>query len=188
MKKEERKENYLTIIVGLLVVIIIGLLIYLLALKKEFNDYKEENQEIQNSSQEQNNDVVNDEEKITYDCSFTRTYNIVNTLDGYIGETGILSYVVVDEYQSNYAYTHIIPIKLKNGLQNGKKYEFTYTLKGTGIINDMEDIYNAIQATTLYVDDSEHYSTQPNILVTLSVNETDKLGVEQKQESICKTN
>jgi len=190
MKKEE-VSKYLKIVAVISVVVLVSVLTYLLTLKRELDSCNEELllvEEVTNNSDADLNDLGEfKDDEITYDCSFTRTYNIVNTLDGYNAEIPFLSYVVIDSFQDNYARTHIIPIKLKESLENGKRYEFTYTLKGTGLINDINDIYDLLQWTTLYIDDSEHTMNKPSVLVTLSINETDKIGMDQKQEPICKT-
>ena len=189
--KKEKKENYLIVVVVLLTIAVLGLLTYSVILKMNLNDYTDCLKDVDIDDVE-NENMMNaaefNEEEIVYDCSFTRTYNIVNILDDYVAEVPFLSYVVVDAFQDNYARTHVIPVKLKAGLDNGKKYEFTYTLKGTGKVSDMGDIYDLIMLTALYNDDREHTANAPSVLVTLSIQETDKVGMEQKQEPICQTN
>lgn len=175
---------------SILIITLIIISIYSVSLKKELDNYDklsnscstEENN--QNDNQDNNNELTNQKE-LTYDCSFTRTYNIVNTLEGYRSEVLELSYVVIDAFQDHAARTHVIPTKLKNNLENGKTYEFTYTVKGTGIINDIEDIYHRIVATTTYEENKEDAYKEPTLKVYLSIKETNKLGLAQLQQPIC---
>lgn len=193
--KKEIDSKYLKIIILVLIIGFISLMIYALMLKKNLDNYQDNavddsviDDSVIDDSVDMEGSVDTDGYEIDYDCSFTRTYNMVNILDGYISETGFLSYVVLDAFQDRYARVHVVPSKLKEGLENGKRYEFTYTLKGTGSMDDMEDIYEAIQWTTLYTDDREHTLNGPDVSVTLTITETDKVGMEQKQEPICQTN
>lgn len=181
--KKDRKVIYL-VIIGFLIVVIISLCASLIVMKKNIVDNENDMlTNITNSEQENDDDASVDDK--TYDCSFTRKYNIVNTLDGYTTDTPWLSYIVIDAFQDHYARTHVVPIELKEELENDKTYEFIYTIKGIGIINDMEDVYDKLVWTTVYENDKEHYANEPELKVTLSIKETDKLGMEQKQEPIC---
>lgn len=115
-----------------------------------------------------------------YDCSFTKTYRVVNLLDGYIAEVPEWSYVALDQFQSHQIFAAKIPSDLKKELKENEYYEFTYTIKGNGIIKTMNDVNNY-----LVLDDSS-----AELKVTLNVKKTDKQGLEQMQENICspKTN
>lgn len=119
-----------------------------------------------------NDEIINKE----YNCSFTVTYRVVNLLDGYIAEVPEYSYVVVDKFQEHGAIAHFIPTELKNNLEINHSYEFTYHIKGNGIIDDIYDVINNISLN--------HYDNG-NLSVVLSIKETDKLGLEQIQENIC---
>ena len=110
-----------------------------------------------------------------YDCSFTKTFKVVNLLDGYIAEVPEWSYVALDQFQNHVITAIRIPSTLKTNLQENKYYEFTYTIKGNGIIKTMEDINSH-----LVLDDSN-----AELKVTLNVKETDKIGLSQIQEEIC---
>lgn len=111
-----------------------------------------------------------------YDCSFTKTYRVVNLLDGYIAEVPEWSYIILDQFQNHSAIAIRIPSLLKNKLQENKYYEFTYTIKGSDkIISTMEDINKY-----LVLDDST-----ADLKVTLNIKQTDKQGLEQVQENIC---
>lgn len=171
-------KNNTILVTIFLVVIIFFLGVYNYHLNNEINDYQEK---IENLKTEQNNDIVGLEDSIEheYDCSFTETWRIIDTLDGYIAEVPELSYVVMDKFQTHSAYSYYIPSELKNGLEVNKYYEFTYSLKGTGIINDMDDVYSYMIKTALGYSSSD-------IKVTLSINETSKQGLEQLNEPICK--
>ena len=110
-----------------------------------------------------------------YDCSFTRTYRVANLLEGYIAEVPEWSFVALDQFQNHGIFAAKIPSNLKTELEENKYYEFTYTIKGNGIIKTMEDINSH-----LVLDDSN-----AELKVTLNVKETDKQGLEQIQDNIC---
>lgn len=141
-----------------------------------------QNHKLQNDN-ENSNKESNTTKELEYDCSFTRTYHIVNLLDNYIAEVPELSYLVLDSYQSHGAFTHIIPTRLKKEIREDKYYEFTYTIKGTGIINDISDVLSYISATELA---NQSNRENPKLQVSLEIKETDKQGMEQTQEPICK--
>lgn len=141
-----------------------------------------QNHKLQNDN-ENSNKESNTTKELEYDCSFTRTYHIVNLLDNYIAEVPELSYLVLDSYQSHGAFTHIIPTRLKKELTEDKYYEFTYTIKGTGIINDISDVLSYISATELA---NQSNRENPKLQVSLEIRETDKQGMGQIQEPICK--
>lgn len=141
-----------------------------------------QNHKLQNDN-ENSNKESNTTKELEYDCSFTRTYHIVNLLDNYIAEVPELSYLVLDSYQSHGAFTHIIPTRLKKELREDKYYEFTYTIKGTGIINDISDVLSYISATELA---NQSNRENPKLQVSLEIKETDKQGMGQIQEPICK--
>lgn len=92
-----------------------------------------------------------------------------------------MSYVVVDQYLTHSAYSHIITSELKKRLEVNKYYEFTYTLKGTtnNKINNIDDVLS-------YFSFNNAIRSDNRLKVLLEVKETDKLGMEQTQEDICK--
>ena len=141
-----------------------------------------QNHKLQNDN-ENSNKESNTTKELEYDCSFTRTYHIVNLLDNYIAEVPELSYLVLDYYQSHVAFTHIIPTRLKKESREDKYYEFTYTIKGTGIINDISDALSYISSTELA---NQSNRENPKLQVSLEIKETDKQGMGQIQEPICK--
>ena len=153
------------IIIGILSLIVIGLiggLIYLNEYYKKQLDYIFYTNVDETKGKE-------------YDCSFTKTYKVINLLDGYIAEVPEWSFVALDQFQNHGIFAAKIPSSLKMGLEESKYYEFTYTIKGNGIIKTMEDINSH-----LVLDDSN-----AELKVTINVKETDKQGLEQIQENIC---
>lgn len=163
-------------LIMVLIVIIIGLIgcnIYLVMQNKSVNTNKESNEIVK----EENN---NSEEKY-YDCSFTRTYRVVDLLDNYVAEVPEMSYIVLDAFQSHSAFTHKISPEIKKNLEVNKYYEFTYYLKGIGIVNDMNDVIDRISFINSIKSDN-------SLKVLLEVKETEKIGLEQVQDSICMGN
>ena len=157
------------------IVVILGLMGCNLYLHHENDKLLKEEVKIKN-----NNNI---DKEVYYDCSFTQTYRVVDLLDGYIAEVPELSYIVLDSYQSHGAFTHIIPTRLKKELTEDKYYEFTYTIKGTGIINDISDTLSYISSTELA---NQSNRENPKLQVSLEIKETDKQGMGQIQEPICK--
>lgn len=163
-------NNRLIIVLIVIIIGLIGCNIYLVMQNKSVNTNKESNEIVK----EENN---NSEEKY-YDCSFTRTYRVVDLLDGYVAEVPEESYVVLDAFQSHSAFTHGISSELKKKLEVNKYYEFTYTLKGIGIVNDIEDVRNRVSAFNSMKSDN-------SLKVLLEIKETDRVGLGQLQEKIC---
>lgn len=134
------------------------------------------------------NGNTTDKEK-EYNCTFTKTYRVVNLLDGYIAEVPELSYVILDAYLDHSAFSHLIPSNLKTKLETNKYYEFTYQIKGSGNLKDIDDIYQEIAATELYSQANDKTKNKlykdKKLFVYLTVNETNKKGVEQINEDIC---
>ena len=117
--------------------------------------------------------------EIYYNCSFTQTWKIIDMLDNFKGHHPDINFVIVDKFQFFEPYSHIIPSNLKAKLEVGKYYEFTYHIKGKGYINDINDITDKI------IPEDNAKTSQSDLIVTLSIKETDKLGLEQLQEPIC---
>ena len=65
-----------------------------------------------------------------YDCSFTRTYKIIDLMDEYRAAGPERSFIIVDQFQFFVPVVHSIPTKLKENLKVGEYYEFTYHIKG----------------------------------------------------------
>lgn len=126
-------------------------------------------------------DNNNIDKEVYYDCSFTQTYRVVDLLDGYIAEVPEMSYVILDKFQMHGAYAHIISSEQKKKLEVNKYYEFTYYLKGTtkDKINDINDVLK-------YSSFNNQIKSDNSLRVLLEIKETDKLGMGQIQEEICK--
>lgn len=169
------KKNLLIILAGLFALISVGLGIYCIKLNAEIDELKS-NDKITNNYVENDN-----EEQIALDCSFTRTYKIVHLLEGYKAAGPDYSFVVVDQFQFFEPVVHGLPTKLKENLKVGENYEWTYHLKGKMDATkdlDMDDINDMIVL--------EHPDND-NLTATLKIKKTDKTGLDQIQEPICKT-
>ena len=159
------KRNVLLISILVLIALIFILSYQNMLLKKELNTTSNTH----NIATDTNKDNI----AHTYDCEFTVTYRIVNLLEDYIYEVPEYSYIVVDKFQQNNPFTHYIPSSLKTNLKTNKYYEFTYRINGTGNITNIYNVINNINSNS-------------TLNVSLSIKETDKLGLDQTQENICK--
>lgn len=158
------KKNKLFIVILIAIIVICILTTQNLLLNNKLKEYKSANA----TSQPLIQNTVN-----SYDCEFTVTYRVVSLLEDYIYEIPEYSYIVVDKFQQNNPITHYISTELKNNLEVNKYYEFTYHIKGTGNINSIYDVINSIDSNS-------------TLNVSLSIKKTDKLGLEQIQENICR--
>lgn len=163
------------------VVVMLGLLGCNIYLNYENNKLIKENNTTTGDEDNTINKVTDNTKEVYYDCSFTKTYRVVDLLDGYIAEVPEMSYVVVDQYLTHGAYSHIITSELKKKLEVNKYYEFTYTLKGAtkDKINDIDDVLS-------YFSFNNAIRSDNRLRVLLEIKETDKLGMGQIQEDICK--
>ena len=163
------------------VVVMLGLLGCNIYLNYENNKLIKENNTTKGDEDNTINKVTDNTKEVYYDCSFTKTYRVVDLLDGYIAEVSEMSYVVVDQYLTHGAYSHIITSELKKKLEVNKYYEFTYTLKGAtkDKINDIDDVLS-------YFSFNNAIRSDNRLRVLLEIKETDKLGMGQIQEDICK--
>ena len=169
------KKNLLIILSGLFALLSVGLGIYCIKLNKTIGELEEENKITENNVEN------NNAEQITLDCSFTRTYKIIHLLDEYKAAGPNYSFVVVDQFQFFEPVVHGLPTKLKENLKVGEYYKFTYHIKGKMDSSkelDMDDINDMIVI--------EHPGDD-NLTATLKITKTDKLGLGQIQEPICKT-
>lgn len=163
------------------VVVMLGLLGCNIYLNYENNKLIKENNTIKKDEDTTINNVTDNTKEVYYDCSFTRTYRVVDLLDGYVAEVPEMSYVVVDQYLSHGAYAHQISSEQKKKLEVNKYYEFTYILKGmtSDKINDIDDVLS-------YFSFNNAIRSDNRLSVLLEIKETDKLGMGQIQENICK--
>ena len=158
------KKNIIIIILSVLIIALISWIIYLNYWNKE---YKNRLENIPN--QDDNFKVVS--------CSFTKTYKISNmwTVDT-VEEVPGMTYIMVEQFQNDDKITLLVPTELINTLQEKKYYEFTYTIVGNSkTIKTMNDINNYF----------EKNNTDSDLKITLNIKETEKVGLEQTQESIC---
>lgn len=125
-------------------------------------------------------DIENEGIEKEYDCSFTKTYRIIETLEDYGSATNTFYYVVGDVFQSFTPEILLVPLKYEDKLDEDEAYEFTYTLKGKGIINDMDDVNDYFINTTI-----NNRESPTSLEVSIDVRRTDKTGLEQINEDIC---
>ena len=163
------------------VVVMLGLLGCNIYLNYENNKLIKENNTTKGDEDNTINKVTDNTKEVYYDCSFTKTYRVVDLLDGYIAEVPEMSYVVVDQYLTHGAYSHIITSELKKKLEVNKYYEFTYTLKGA-----TKDKINLLLYILSYFSFNNAIRSDNRLRVLLEIKETDKLGMGQIQEDICK--
>ena len=169
------KKNLLIILSWLFALVSVGLGIYCIKLNTTIRELEKENKITENNIENNNT------EQITLDCSFTRTYEIIDLMNNYIAAGPDYSYVIIDQFQFFEPVVHGLPTKLKENLKVGEYYEFTYHIKGKMDSSkelDMDDINDMIVI--------EHPGDD-NLTATLKIKKTDKLGLGQIQEPICKT-
>lgn len=171
-----KSNNRWFIVLTVIIIGLVGCNVYLVIQNKNVHTNKEDN-DVSEKPISNNDDKEENIEKY-YDCSFTRTYRVVDLLDGYMSEVPEESYVVLDAFQDHGTFTHRISSELKKKLEVNKYYEFTYTLKGIGIVNDIEDVRNNISASNSIKSDN-------SLKVLLEIKETDKEGLGQLQEKVC---
>ena len=116
-----------------------------------------------------------------YDCSFTRTYKIIDLMDEYRAAVPERSFIIVDQFQFFVPVVHSLPTKLKENLKVGEYYEFTYHIKGK--IDALKEL-EMMDVAGMIV---EEHPDNDNLTATLQIKKTDKLGLDQTQEPICKT-
>ena len=174
------KKKLLIILVCLFVLLSMGLGIYCIKLNTKINKL-ESNNKITDSDALNNNSNNNEDEQIELDCSFTKTFKIVNLMEGYIAAVPERSSVIVTQFQMFEAIAHGLPTKLKENLKVGQSYEFTYHIKGKMDSSKELDMYDVIGMIV------EEHPNNDNLTATLKIKKTDKLGLDQIQEPICKS-
>ena len=166
-----KKYQKIIFICMALIIVVLGVFLII-----ERNELKEK---CTNNSVITPNDENKNAEELNYDCSFTQTWKVYNLLENYTGHHPDVSYVILEKFQTTIPYSHIIPSNLKSKLEQGKYYEFTYTIQGKGYIEDFDDVIKNINPENVQLED------QNRIKVNLSIKETDKIGLDQLQEPIC---
>ena len=169
-------KAYHKIIFNCMFLIIIILSVFLIVVKKEFKEKCASNRN--SISNAENNDT----KQLEYDCSFTQTWRVYDMLEDFVGHHPDMSYVILERFQTFIPYSHKIPSNLKSQLERGKYYEFTYHIKGKGFIDDIDDVVEKL------IPEGNVETSQNKLIVTLRINETDKLGMDQLQEPICQGN
>ena len=97
---------------------------------------------------------------------------MIDSIDYPLASDG-LSYIVVDDYQGYVPFVVAIPSSINN-LETYKYYEFTYHLKGKGLINNFEQL-NSYLISSLF----NKYHGNPSsgtVYVELDIVETSKKG------------
>ena len=174
------KKNLLIILVCLFILLSMGLGIYNIKLNAKIDEL-ESSDKITDNDDLNNNSNDNEGEQIALDCSFTKTFKIVNLMDGYVAAIPERSYVIVDQFQMFEAIAHGLPTKLKENLKVGQSYEFTYHIKGKMNLSKKLDMYDVIGMIV------EKHPNNDNLTATLKIKRTDKLGLDQIQEPIRNT-
>ena len=167
-------KNIKNIVIVVLSLIVVLLIFFVVKLKMDSNIEQKNNT---------NNDMTENElEQKEYDCSFTQTYRVIDKIDYPLAADGV-SYIAVDTYQGYDPFVVAISSSIDN-LETYKYYEFTYHLKGKGLINNFKQL-NSYLIPSLF----NKYNGNPSsgtVYVELDIVETSKKGVEQIQEDICK--
>ena len=170
---ENKKNLSLYVIMLLLVIVIIGLLIYIAVQKNVPLTTTEPNTDrtsvnssnkIENSAQNINNDDATGTE-----IEFVRTFSVDAKLS-YSDTTGNYGYIVVNQFQQDMPTVMKIENDLFEQLEEGNSYEFTFRgeVKSNNDYSKLYDIVNDFEC--------------------VAVNETNKTGLEQRQEAIVSEN
>ena len=167
------KKKILIILVGVFALLSVALGVYCIKLNAKIDGLK-------SNDKITNNDAENDNvEQIALDCSFTRTYKIIDLMDEYRAAVPERSFIIVDQFQFFVPVVHSIPTKLKENLKVGEYYEFTYHIKGK--MDELKEL-DMTDVVGMIVEEHPH---NDNLTATLQIKKTDKLGLDQTQESIC---
>ena len=151
----------LMVVFGLLSVVLMGYIIYDKVLEYSFIEDSYES-------------GINSDTK--GNCTFTRTHHVVDLLEDYRGEVPESTFILVDHFQDHYPQVLHIPNTMRDGLEVSKYYEFTYTILRNNNYQSENDILNDLVGDVI----------SNNFEIDLVIRETDRLGLEQINESICK--
>ena len=124
-------NNLLIILVCLFALLSLGLGIYSVKLNTKIDELKSNNKTTDNNIENNNT------EQLSIDCSFTKTFKIVNLMEGYIAAVPERSSVIVTQFQMFEAIAHGLPTELKENLKVGEYYEFTVDAVNAGSIDGM---------------------------------------------------
>lgn len=173
--------KYIVIFLSILVLLLGWYIIYMKStISLLDNDINNNNN---NSSIDSGNNNIDSNNKVLdYNCSFTKTFRFIQKVDyeTYVDGT---TYIVGDIYQSYEPLLLIVDNDTAGKMERNKYYEFTYTLKGKMRETEIDEM-NKINALVKTTYDKEHGVGSNKAY--LEVKETDKIGLSQTQESICK--
>lgn len=96
-------------------------------------------------------------------CQFTKTYRVEKIIES--NDEGYL-HVTLTEFQKAGAETVTIPREINNNIEEGKYYEFTFSSNQEDLSEDMNNIFENTEV--------------------VSIVETEKTGLDQIQEKVCK--
>ena len=96
-------------------------------------------------------------------CQFTKTYRVEKIIESNDEE---YLHVTLTEFQKEGAETVTIPREINNNIEEGKYYEFTFSSNQEDLSEDMNNIFENTEV--------------------LSIVETEKTGLDQIQEKVCK--
>lgn len=170
--------KYIVIFLSILVLLLRGYIIYMKSTISLLNDDINNNSSIDSG----NNNIDSNNKVLDYNCSFTKTFRFIQKVDyeTYVDGT---TYIVGDIYQSYEPLLLIVDNDTAGKMERNKYYEFTYTLKGKMRETEIDEM-NKINALVKTTYDKEHGVGSNKAY--LEVKETDKIGLSQTQESICK--
>lgn len=170
--------KYIVIFLSILVLLLRGYIIYMKSTISLLNDDINNNSSIDSG----NNNIDSNNKVLDYNCSFTKTFRFIQKVDyeTYVDGT---TYIVGDIYQSYEPLLLIVDNDTAGKMERNKYYEFTYTLKGKMRETEIDEM-NKINALVKTTYDKEHGVSSNKAY--LEVKETDKIGLSQTQESICK--
>ena len=170
--------KYIVIFLSILVLLLGGYIIYMKSTISLLNNDINNNSSIDSG----NNNIDSNNKVLDYNCSFTKTFRFIQKVDyeTYVDGT---TYIVGDIYQSYEPLLLIVDNDTAGKMERNKYYEFTYTLKGKMRETEIDEM-NKINALVKNTYDKEHGVGSNKAY--LEVKETDKIGLSQTQESICK--
>ena len=170
--------KYIVIFLSILVLLLGGYIIYMKSTISLLNNDINNNSNIDSG----NNNIDSNNKVLDYNCSFTKTFRFIQKVDyeTYVDGT---TYIVGDIYQSYEPLLLIVDNDTAGKMERNKYYEFTYTLKGKMRETEIDEM-NKINALVKTTYDKEHGVGSNKAY--LEVKETDKIGLSQTQESICK--
>ena len=111
-----KSNNRWFIVLTVIIIGLVGCNIYLVVQNKNVHTNKEDN-DVSEKPISNNDDKEEEKKEKYYDCSFTRTYRVVDLLEGYVAEVPEESYVVLDAFLDHGAFTHRISSELKKKLE-----------------------------------------------------------------------